>query len=271
MRVPTLLALVVALLAAPLGAEKVRQVGWSDLKPPIGSYDDPFRAMGHREMYAVLDLVEYAETEAGSRSPELVSRHARARELLEGAGYDVGYLVAQYHVVRETVAREISELNPEVVDARVRMAGYLLPLEMRGRRAVEFLLVPYLGACVHTAAPSQNQVVYVVYADGSDPMKMHNYYTNLYNQCVFEVLEEKLGKGEATLFARSAGQHRVDAKVRLRLPRGIRADRTAAEVERLTVDRPLEVPVQLSRSSRASRRAKSLLVMPPTAETTTTG
>jgi hypothetical protein len=165
-RVPTLLALVVALLAAPLGAEKVRQVGWSDLKPPIGSYDDPFRAMGHREMYAVLDLVEYAETEAGSRSPELVSRHARARELLEGAGYDVGYLVAQYHVVRETVAREITELNPEVVDARVRMAGYLLPLEMRGRRAVEFLLVPYLGACVHTAAPSQNQVVYVVYADG---------------------------------------------------------------------------------------------------------
>jgi alpha-D-xyloside xylohydrolase len=43
----------------------------------------------------------------------------------------------------------------------------------------------------------------VVYADGSDPEGMHNYYTFLYNRCVFEVLEEKLGKGEATLFARS--------------------------------------------------------------------
>ncbi|UJF32460.1 alpha-xylosidase [Paenibacillus hexagrammi] len=44
----------------------------------------------------------------------------------------------------------------------------------------------------------------VVYYDGSDPFKMHNYYTQLYNKVVFEVLEEKLGKGEAALFARSA-------------------------------------------------------------------
>lgn len=44
----------------------------------------------------------------------------------------------------------------------------------------------------------------VVYHDGSDPVKMHNYYTQLYNKVVFEVLEEKLGKGEAALFARSA-------------------------------------------------------------------
>lgn len=44
----------------------------------------------------------------------------------------------------------------------------------------------------------------VVYHDGSDPVKMHNYYTYLYNKVVFEVLEEKLGKHEAALFARSA-------------------------------------------------------------------
>ncbi|MEK4356626.1 alpha-xylosidase [Paenibacillus sp. FSL M7-1455] len=43
-----------------------------------------------------------------------------------------------------------------------------------------------------------------VYFDGSDPHRMHNYYTQLYNRTVFEVLEEKLGKGEAALFARSA-------------------------------------------------------------------
>ncbi|MEI7025852.1 alpha-xylosidase [Paenibacillus sp. y28] len=44
----------------------------------------------------------------------------------------------------------------------------------------------------------------VVYYDGSDPFKMHNYYTFLYNKAVFEVLEEKLGKNEAAVFARSA-------------------------------------------------------------------
>lgn len=44
----------------------------------------------------------------------------------------------------------------------------------------------------------------VVYHDGSDPHKMHNYYTQLYNKTVFELLERKRGKGEAVLFARSA-------------------------------------------------------------------
>ncbi len=44
----------------------------------------------------------------------------------------------------------------------------------------------------------------VVYYDGSNPKQMHNYYTQLYNQCVFELLEEYRGKNEACLFARSA-------------------------------------------------------------------
>lgn len=44
----------------------------------------------------------------------------------------------------------------------------------------------------------------VAYADGSDPVRMHNYYTFLYNRTVFNVLEELLGPGEAAVFARSA-------------------------------------------------------------------
>jgi alpha-D-xyloside xylohydrolase len=44
----------------------------------------------------------------------------------------------------------------------------------------------------------------VVWHDGSDPERMHNYYTQLYNQVVFDVLKEHRGEGEAVLFARSA-------------------------------------------------------------------
>ena len=44
----------------------------------------------------------------------------------------------------------------------------------------------------------------VVYFDGSDPVRMHNYYTYLYNKTVYEVLEEVRGREEACLFARSA-------------------------------------------------------------------
>jgi len=44
----------------------------------------------------------------------------------------------------------------------------------------------------------------MVYHDGSDPFKMHNYYTYLYNKTVFELLREERGKGDALVFARSA-------------------------------------------------------------------
>ncbi|MEV4756923.1 alpha-xylosidase [Micromonospora sp. NPDC049559] len=44
----------------------------------------------------------------------------------------------------------------------------------------------------------------VVWHDGADPERMHNYYTQLYNQVVFELLTEHRGEGEAVLFARSA-------------------------------------------------------------------
>jgi len=44
----------------------------------------------------------------------------------------------------------------------------------------------------------------VVYYNGADPVKMHNYYTYLYNKTVFDLLERKRGKGNAVLFARSA-------------------------------------------------------------------
>ncbi|AEV83328.1 alpha-glucosidase [Actinoplanes sp. SE50] len=44
----------------------------------------------------------------------------------------------------------------------------------------------------------------IAWHDGSDPERMHNYYTQLYNRVVFDVLREARGEGEAVLFARSA-------------------------------------------------------------------
>jgi alpha-D-xyloside xylohydrolase len=44
----------------------------------------------------------------------------------------------------------------------------------------------------------------IVYHDGADPQRMHNYYTYLYNKVVFEVLREQRGEGDAIVFARSA-------------------------------------------------------------------
>ena len=44
----------------------------------------------------------------------------------------------------------------------------------------------------------------VKYFDGSDPERMHNYYTYLYNKAVYDAICEERGEEEACLFARSA-------------------------------------------------------------------
>ena len=58
--------------------------------------------------------------------------------------------------------------------------------------------------CFKTDFGERIPVKDIEYFDHSDPVKMHNYYTYLYNKTVFELLERERGKGEAVLFARSA-------------------------------------------------------------------
>ncbi len=44
---------------------------------------------------------------------------------------------------------------------RIRLGGFVVPLESDGTFVTEFLLVPYYGACIHVPPPPPNQVVHV--------------------------------------------------------------------------------------------------------------
>jgi alpha-D-xyloside xylohydrolase len=44
----------------------------------------------------------------------------------------------------------------------------------------------------------------ILYHDGSDPVKMHNFYPIMYNETVFRAIEAKRGPDQAVLFARSS-------------------------------------------------------------------
>ena len=45
--------------------------------------------------------------------------------------------------------------------ARIRLPGFAIPLETDGQLASRFLLVPYIGACIHVPPPPLNQTVLV--------------------------------------------------------------------------------------------------------------
>jgi hypothetical protein len=61
-----------------------------------------------------------------------------------------------------TVPRTVARLQGR----RVRIPGFIVPLEDFQEKAKEFLLVPYFGACVHMPPPPPNQMVFVKLVGG---------------------------------------------------------------------------------------------------------
>lgn len=71
-----------------------------------------------------------------------------------------------------TPAQSNSVSIPEVVGSldgkHVRIGGYVVPLDFDATRVKEFLLVPFVGACIHVPPPPANQIIYVKSAAGFD-------------------------------------------------------------------------------------------------------
>jgi uncharacterized protein len=51
---------------------------------------------------------------------------------------------------------------------RVRIGGYVVPLDFESTSVKEFLLVPFVGACIHVPPPPANQIIYVKAAKSFD-------------------------------------------------------------------------------------------------------
>jgi len=47
------------------------------------------------------------------------------------------------------------------LNKKVRLPGYVVPLDAERSEKREFLLVPYFGACIHTPPPPANQIVLI--------------------------------------------------------------------------------------------------------------
>ncbi|MFC5302884.1 DUF3299 domain-containing protein [Azospira restricta] len=54
--------------------------------------------------------------------------------------------------------------EPALAGKKVRLPGFVIPLERKGEQVTEFLLVPYFGACIHSPPPPANQIIHAVSA-----------------------------------------------------------------------------------------------------------
>ena len=52
-------------------------------------------------------------------------------------------------------------ISTKYINQKIRMPGFVVPLDAVRNGQREFLLVPYFGACIHTPPPPANQIVLV--------------------------------------------------------------------------------------------------------------
>lgn len=153
-------ALYAVILAVTAAASEKQNITWDDLVPPRFSTDSPLAKLTPEQQSDVSFIAEVRAYLADGMTEEDNGYVEVAKELetgLRAAGLDVEGLIAE--------AKKISKQSNSVVKTldgkSVRIPGYVLPLEYEGETVKEFLLVPYVGACIHVPPPPENQIVYV--------------------------------------------------------------------------------------------------------------
>jgi len=96
---------------------------------------------------------------------ELLPPGWNPQKFIDGLGLDRmddGDPAAGEALKKLRAAWDAAPANPGLDRRRVRLQGYMVPLDADREHIRQFLLVPYFGACIHAPAPPANQVVLVV-------------------------------------------------------------------------------------------------------------
>ena len=128
---------VALLLSSPVHGEEFVEIGWEDLEAKGLEFDDPFEELSEEQLYRLSLVAEFREVEPKVSEEDKKSQAFKRIEqdyndaisLLEEDGIDIEGLLAQRGVITEK--RRIIAMTPneEMDGKRVRIPGYMLPLE----------------------------------------------------------------------------------------------------------------------------------------------
>ncbi len=188
------------LCAAP--ALAARQVTWEELVPQLAPYDDPFEKLSEEQFYHLGLVFHVREVRARGQpvNAVLAERAKLAEQALRESKIDVEALHAKRDEVRAERKRRAEAVVPTLDQQNVRMPGFVLPLEYSGKKVSEFLLVPWVGACIHTPPPPPNQIVHVHMNKGAE-FETKGYYQAIW---VTGTMSAKLSRTKLSLVDGSA-------------------------------------------------------------------
>ncbi|MDH4983159.1 DUF3299 domain-containing protein [Hyphomicrobium sp. D-2] len=161
-----LAAAVLAFLALPVvfapgvRADAPVDLKWSQLMPPI----DPAQ---RKPKTFFSGATPQAEMNAqGANQPPMPDQPAGGEHEgpLPPSSYQEGAFMSMKR--RQPGANLPPRVVKELDGKRVRIGGYVVPLDFEATTIKEFLLVPFVGACIHVPPPPANQIIYVKAEEG---------------------------------------------------------------------------------------------------------
>jgi len=146
--------------------DAIRDMTWAGLKAKF-EFEDPFEKMTEEQLmdialYARVLRLEKQDDGVKKVNDAMIAEKQKAKAKLQKQGVDADALLARRAEITELRTKRANAGVPALNGKTLRVSGFCLPLEYEGKKVKEFLLVPWVGACIHTPPPAPNQIVHVV-------------------------------------------------------------------------------------------------------------
>lgn len=153
-------------------AAEETEINWPDLVKKI-TFEDPFEKLTTEQLRLLSLYVRIKEMQQYSPdrlSDSMIQEAMDAEVSLRQQDVDIEGLLAKREEIKNLRKQKAYGVVEELDSNQVKMPGFALPLEFSEKRVTEFLLVPWVGACIHTPPPPPNQIVYVTFKDGFEAL-----------------------------------------------------------------------------------------------------
>lgn len=155
-----LITLLLCINPSPCHSADIMEIQWDNLIPKLSTQDNPLADLTEEEAGFIEYIIYLRENLPKEVTPESQEYHDevdKALVELRKKGFDIDKIIADRR-------HRNSAVNTELDNQEIKLSGYLLPLDLSGNAVTEFLLVPYVGACIHTPPPPENQIIHAVSA-----------------------------------------------------------------------------------------------------------
>ena len=140
-------------------AGAVETLKWEALAPPWDESQNPMNQLNKDQQDAVYTIVWGPHY--GDPKGKLNADEQKAYADLQASGVDPVALLAKIEELQNKADINNKTLVPGLDGRVIKLPGYVLPLDFDGTLVKSFLLVPYVGACIHVPPPPPNQIVFV--------------------------------------------------------------------------------------------------------------